>query len=113
MENSTAQFFTVSEVQALYELYNRIISSVTHDDLISKEEFQLAIFKRKETIFLLTRCAQVRLQGKLCKNFLAKREKLPTSGWIILKLTTMPVQWLSNGGHLLVVEFVELQEVQM
>ncbi|CAO2170526.1 unnamed protein product [Urochloa humidicola] len=46
--------FTVSEVEALHDLFRKISNSIVKDNLINKEEFHVALFrnKKKQNLFV-------------------------------------------------------------
>ncbi|CAO2183453.1 unnamed protein product [Urochloa humidicola] len=51
---ATGTPFTVSEVEALHDLFRKISNSIVKDNLISKEEFHVALFrnKKKQNLFV-------------------------------------------------------------
>ncbi|CAO2170525.1 unnamed protein product [Urochloa humidicola] len=51
---ATGTPFTVSEVEALHDLFRKISNSIVKDNLINKEEFHVALFrnKKKQNLFV-------------------------------------------------------------
>ncbi|TYH55182.1 hypothetical protein ES332_D09G219700v1 [Gossypium tomentosum] len=86
--------FTVNEVEALYDLFKKLSSSIIDDGLIHKEEFQLALFKNSNKQNLFADRLKEMVTALLCENNMSLSEDVVD---LIVEKTMMEADTKRDG----------------